>query len=68
MYSDVWNIYIFVCIINIKVLHEVKHQRVIDNMISQIMKCGQDVIIQNEQMYNIQMGSDTRFSGYSEHA
>ena len=36
----------FVCIIKIHVAHEVKNQRVVAKRTSQIMECGQDVIMQ----------------------
>ena len=39
------------CIINIQVPHEVNNQRAIAKRTSQIMKYGQDVIIQIGQMY-----------------
>ena len=39
-----------------KVPHEVNNQRAIAKRTSQIMKYGQDVIIQIGQMYNIQNG------------
>ena len=50
------NICINVCIIKIHVprAHEVKNQRVIAKRTSQIMKYGQDVIIQKQTDDNIQ--------------
>ena len=50
------NICINVCIIKIHIprAHEVKNQRVIAKRTSQIMKYGQDVIIQNRTDDNIQ--------------
>ena len=51
-----------VCIIKIQVPHEVKNQRAIAKRTSQIMKYGQNVIIQNGQIKNIQMGSGFRRS------
>ena len=47
---------IYACIINIQVPHEVKNERAIAKRTSQIMKHGQNVIIQIGQMYNIQNG------------
>ena len=44
---------IHACTINIYVPRGVKIQRIIAKKTSQIMKYGQDVIIQNEQMYKI---------------
>ena len=51
-------LYINVCIIKIHVprAHEVKYQRVIAKRSSQIMKHGQDVIIQKWTDDNIQYG------------
>ena len=50
------NICIYVCIIKMHVprAHEVKNQRVIAKRTSQIMKYGQDVIIQKRTDDNIQ--------------
>ena len=52
------NMCINVCIIKIHVprAHEVKNQRVIAKRTSQIMKYGQDVIIQKRKDDNIQFG------------
>ena len=52
------NICINVCIIKIRVprAHEVKNQRVIAKRTSQIMKYGQNVIIQKRTDDNIQYG------------
>ena len=47
---------IYACIKDIYVPHEVNNQRVIAKRTSQIMKYGQDVIIQIGQMYNNQNG------------
>ena len=44
------------CIINIYVPHEVRYQRASAKRTSQIMKNGQDVIIQNGKMHYIQNG------------
>ena len=51
-----------VCILKIQVprAHEVKNQSVIAKRTSQIMKYGQDVIIQNGQMIVSNKGSVTR--------
>ena len=53
-----YNICINVCIIKTHVprAHEVKNQRVIAKRTSQIMKYGQDVIIQKRTDDNIQFG------------
>ena len=48
--------YIYACIMNIYVPNEVKYQRAIAKRTSQVMKYGQDVIIQNGKMYIIQNG------------
>ena len=55
-YTPNKNICINVCIIKIHVprAHEVKNQRVIAKRTSQIMKYGQDVIIQKRTDDNIQ--------------
>ena len=52
------NICINVCIIKINVprAHEVKYQRVIAKRTSQIMKYGQDIIIQKRTDDTIQFG------------
>ena len=54
-----WNIRLNACIIKIEVpqAHEVKNQRVIAKRTSQIMKYGQDVIIQKCTDDSIQYGS-----------
>ena len=46
---------IYACIINTYVPHEVTNRRAIARRTSQIMKYGLDLIIQNEQMYDIQI-------------
>ena len=43
----------YACIINIYVPNYVKYQRAFAKSISQIMKYGQDVVIQNGKMYII---------------
>ena len=49
-YNNRIYVYNYVGLIEIQVPHEVKHQRAIAKMTSQVMENGQDVIIQNGQI------------------